>query len=84
MLEKAHKYGVLVGKPVGRRPPGKTWHRCRDNIKMDHKEIQCEYVEYTHVASDKDKMVGFCDRCGSIKCEGVLQSRKFYVSLDRV
>ena len=51
---------------------------------MDHKEIQCEYVEYTHVASDKDKMVGFCDRCGSIKCEGVLQSRKFYVSLDRV
>jgi hypothetical protein len=55
MREKGHKYGILVGKTVGKRPLGKTWHKCRDNIKMGHKEIQCEYVEYTHVAPDKDQ-----------------------------
>jgi hypothetical protein len=38
MREKGHKYGVLVGKTVGRRPLGKTWHKCRDNIKMYHKK----------------------------------------------
>jgi hypothetical protein len=34
MREKGHKYGVLVENPVGRRPFWKTWHKCRDNIKM--------------------------------------------------
>ena len=28
-------YGVLVGKPEGRRPLGRCSHRWEDNIKMD-------------------------------------------------
>jgi hypothetical protein len=27
--------GVLVGKPEGRRPVGRPWHRWEDNIKID-------------------------------------------------
>jgi hypothetical protein len=34
MRQNGHKYGVLAENPVGRRPLGKTWHKCRDNIKM--------------------------------------------------
>jgi hypothetical protein len=30
---------VLVGKPEGKRPQGRTSHRWEDNIKMDLQEI---------------------------------------------
>jgi hypothetical protein len=28
-------YSILVGKPEGKRPLGRPWHRWEDNIKMD-------------------------------------------------
>jgi len=34
-------YRVLVGKPEGKRPRGRTRHRWEDNIKMDHQEMGC-------------------------------------------
>jgi hypothetical protein len=30
---------ILVGKPEGKRPPGRPRHRCVDNIKVDLREI---------------------------------------------
>jgi hypothetical protein len=38
MGEKRKSYGILVGKPEGKRPLGRPRHRWVDNIKMDHKE----------------------------------------------
>jgi hypothetical protein len=35
MEEKRAIYRVLVGKPEGRRPLGRTRRRWEDNIKMD-------------------------------------------------
>jgi hypothetical protein len=32
-------YRVLVGIPEGKRPMGRPWHRCEDNIKMDLQEV---------------------------------------------
>ena len=32
-------YGVLVGKPKGKRPLGRPWRRWEDNIKMDLQEV---------------------------------------------
>jgi hypothetical protein len=32
-------YRVLVGRPEGKRPMGRPWHRWEDNIKMDLREI---------------------------------------------
>jgi hypothetical protein len=34
-------YGVLVGKPEGKRPLGISRRRCEDNIKMDLQEVGC-------------------------------------------
>ena len=33
-----------VGKPQGKRPLGRTWHRWEDDIKMDLEELGCEGV----------------------------------------
>jgi hypothetical protein len=35
MAEMRNAYRILVGKPEGKRPLGKTRRRCEDNIKMD-------------------------------------------------
>jgi hypothetical protein len=32
MVERRGVYGVLVGKPEGKRPLGRPWHRWEDNI----------------------------------------------------
>jgi len=32
-------YGVLVGKPEGKRPLGRPRHRWEDNIKVDLQEV---------------------------------------------
>ena len=32
--------GVLVGKPEGKRPLGKSWNRCEDIIEMNFKEVR--------------------------------------------
>jgi hypothetical protein len=36
-------FRVLVGKPEGRRPPGKPMRRWKDNIKMDLQEVGCGF-----------------------------------------
>jgi hypothetical protein len=56
MRQKGCKYGVLGWKSCRKETLEKAWHKRRDNIKMDHKEINCEYLEYTHVAPDKDQI----------------------------
>jgi hypothetical protein len=47
-----------------------------DNIKMGHKEIGCEYVDWIHVAADKGPGPGSCEHgnelSGSIKCRDLL------------
>ena len=37
--EKRGASSVLVGKPEGKRPPGRPRHRWEDNIKMDLQEV---------------------------------------------
>jgi hypothetical protein len=39
MGERRGAYRALVGKPEGRRPPGRPWRRWEDNIKMDLREV---------------------------------------------
>jgi hypothetical protein len=45
MGEKANAYRLLVGKPEGKRPPGRPRRRWVDNIKMDLLEIDCGGVD---------------------------------------
>jgi hypothetical protein len=37
-------YRVLVGKPEGKRPLGRSRRRWEDNIKMDFQEVGCGRV----------------------------------------
>jgi hypothetical protein len=45
MGERKGVYGVLVGKPEGKRPLGIPRIRWEDNIKMDLQEVGCWGVE---------------------------------------
>jgi len=39
MGERRNVYRVLVGKPEGKRPLGRSRNRWKDNIKMDIQEV---------------------------------------------
>ena len=48
-------YMVLVGKPEGRRPLGRSRRRCVDNIRMDLQEVGCVCMEWIGLAQDRDR-----------------------------
>jgi hypothetical protein len=48
-------YRVLVGKPEGKRPPGRPRHRWEDNIKIDHQEVGCGGMNWIDLAQDRDR-----------------------------
>jgi hypothetical protein len=39
MGEERNMYRVLMGKPEGKRPLGRPWHRWEDGLRMDLREI---------------------------------------------
>jgi len=45
---------VMVGKPEGKRPLGRTRHRWEDNIKIDLQEVECGDVDWIELAQDRD------------------------------
>ena len=47
-------YRVLVGKPEGKRPLGRSRRRCEDNIKMDLQKVGCEGMDWIELAQDRD------------------------------
>jgi hypothetical protein len=46
MGEKRNVYGLVVGKPEGKRPLGRPRHRWIDNIKMGILEIGVSVVDW--------------------------------------
>jgi hypothetical protein len=46
MGEKRGVYGVLVGKPEGKRPLGRPRRGWEDNIKMDLQEVECGGMDW--------------------------------------
>ena len=55
MGEGRDVYGVLVGKPEGRRPLGRPRRRWEDNIRMDLREMGCGCVDWMELAQDRDR-----------------------------
>jgi len=54
MGEERGVYRVLVGKPEGKRPLGRTRRRWVDNIRMDLQEVGCGYTDRIGLAQDRD------------------------------
>jgi hypothetical protein len=52
MGEKRNANRLLVGKPEGNRPLGKSRPRWVDNIKVDGMEIGCGGVDWIGLAQD--------------------------------
>jgi len=50
-------YRVLVRKPEGKRPLGRSRRRWEDNIRVDLQEVGCESMDWIDVA-------GIC-KCGN-------------------
>jgi hypothetical protein len=44
-----------VGKPEGKRPPGRPRHRWEDGIRMDLREIGLGYGDRIRLAQDRDR-----------------------------
>jgi hypothetical protein len=55
MGEERKVYKVLVGKPEGKRPPGRPRRRWEDGISMDLREIGLEGVDWIRLAQDRDR-----------------------------
>jgi hypothetical protein len=45
MGDRKGAYRILVGKPVGKRPLGRTRASWEDNIKMDLQEVGLEWID---------------------------------------
>jgi len=50
MGERCSVHRVLVGKPEGKRPLGRTRRRWEDNIKMDLQEVGCWGMDWLELA----------------------------------
>ena len=48
-------YRVLVGKPEGKRPLGRTRRRWVDSIRIDLQEVGCGYLDWTGLAQNRDR-----------------------------
>jgi len=55
MGEERGVYRVLVWKPEGKRPLGKPRRRWVDNIRTDHQEVGCGYMDWIGLAQDRDR-----------------------------
>jgi hypothetical protein len=53
MGEKRNVYGLLIGKPEGKRPLGRPRCRWIDNIKMDLLEIGFSVVDWIGLSRDR-------------------------------
>jgi hypothetical protein len=55
MGEERKVYKVLVGKPKGKRPPGRPRRRWEDEIRMDLMEIGLRGVDWIRLARDRGR-----------------------------
>jgi hypothetical protein len=46
MGERRNARRILMGKPEGKRPLGRRKRGSEDNMKMDHKEIGCNVMNW--------------------------------------
>jgi len=53
--EERGVYRILLGKPEGKRPPGRPRRRWVDNIRMHLQEMGRGYMDWIGLAQDRDR-----------------------------
>jgi hypothetical protein len=54
MGERRGVYRILVGKPEGKRPLGRTRRRWEDNITIDFQEVGCGGMDWIELDQERD------------------------------
>jgi len=55
MGEMRNVYKILVGRPEGKRPLGRSGRRWEDNNRLDLRKIGWEVVDWIHLAQDREQ-----------------------------
>jgi hypothetical protein len=55
IVEERGVHRVLVGKPEGKRPLGRTRRRWEDNIKMDVQEVGGGHGDWMELPQNRDR-----------------------------
>jgi len=55
MGDRRGVYGVLVGKPEGKRLLGRSMPRWEGNIKMDLQQVRREGMDWIELVQDRDR-----------------------------
>jgi len=55
MGERRCLYRVLMGKPEGERPLGRSRRSWEDNIKMYLQEVECGIIDCIDLVQDRDR-----------------------------
>jgi hypothetical protein len=53
--KKRNAYRILVGKPEGKRPPGRPRRKWVDSIKMGIREKEWDGMDWINLAQDRDQ-----------------------------
>jgi hypothetical protein len=75
MGENGNACEILMGKPKGKRPPGRARCRLEDDIKMNLKEIGWDHVDWICMAESTNKCVAVVNTLmdyGLNKIKGIL------------
>jgi hypothetical protein len=67
--ERRAAYRVLVWKPEGNRPLGRTRHRWEDNIKMDLQAVGYGVMDWIDLARDRDRSRALVNAVMNIQVE---------------
>ena len=55
MGEERGVHSVLVGKPEGKKPLGRSRRRWVGNIRIDLQDVGCGYMDWIGLAQDRDR-----------------------------
>jgi hypothetical protein len=58
MGEIRNAYNILIVKPEGKIPLGRSRFRWEDNVRMDLREIWWDGVNWVHLVQDRDQLRG--------------------------